>query len=72
MPYINVRMIDDGESQAQKDAIIEGITRVFVDVLGRPATSVWVVIDPIEKDNWGIGGLNTTARRAQAATPPAS
>lgn len=67
MPYINVKMIDDGKTQEQKDALIEGITTVFQDVVGVPASSVWIVIEDIPGDNWGISGLNTTKRRAAAA-----
>jgi 4-oxalocrotonate tautomerase len=68
MPYIHVQMIEDGNTDAQKAALIEGITQVFVDVLERRADGVWVVIDEIPQKNWGIGGQSIAARRGAAAS----
>ncbi|UNM96429.1 4-oxalocrotonate tautomerase family protein [Ignatzschineria rhizosphaerae] len=57
MPYINVKITKEGATAAQKEAIIQGMTQVLVDVLGKnPATTV-VVIDEVEMENWGIGGM---------------
>lgn len=57
MPYINVKITNEGVTAEQKEAIIAGMTQVLVDVLNKnPATTV-VVIDEVEMDNWGIGGL---------------
>lgn len=57
MPYINVKITKEGATAEQKQAIIAGMTQVLVDVLGKnPATTV-VVIDEVEMDNWGLGGL---------------
>lgn len=57
MPYINVKITNEGVTAEQKQAIIAGMTQVLVDVLGKnPATTV-VVIDEVEMDNWGLGGL---------------
>lgn len=64
MPYVNIRITRDGATAEQKAALIEGATRLLVDVLGKnPATTV-VVIDEVDTDNWGIGGETVTARRA--------
>lgn len=57
MPYINVKITKEGVTPAQKEAIIAGMTQVLVDVLNKnPATTV-VVIDEVELENWGIGGM---------------
>lgn len=57
MPYINVKITKEGATAEQKEAIIQGMTQVLVDVLGKnPATTV-VVIDEVEMENWGIGGM---------------
>ncbi|HIW05897.1 MAG TPA: 4-oxalocrotonate tautomerase family protein [Candidatus Ignatzschineria merdigallinarum] len=57
MPYINVKITNEGVTAEQKEAIIAGMTQVLVDVLNKnPATTV-VVIDEVEMENWGIGGL---------------
>ena len=59
MPYVNVKITREGvgPSAEQKAAVIDGVTRVLVDVLGKsPATTV-VVIDEVPLESWGIGGL---------------
>ena len=63
MPYVNIQITREGATAEQKAALIEGATRLLVDVLARsPATTV-VVIDEIDTDNWGIGGEPVTVRR---------
>lgn len=63
MPYVNVKITKEGVTKAQKQAIIAGMTQVLEDVLGKnPATTV-VVIDEVEMDNWGIGGVPVTEFR---------
>jgi len=63
MPFVNIRITDDGTTAAQKQQLIEGVTQLLVDVLGKnPATTV-VVIDEVPTDNWGIGGDSVTVRR---------
>ena len=57
MPYVNIKVTREGVSSEQKAALIEGATQLLVDVLDKsPATTV-VVIDEVELENWGIGGL---------------
>ena len=63
MPYVNIKITKEGATQEQKEALISGVTKLLVDVLGKnPATTV-VVIDEIETDNWGIGGEVVTKFR---------
>jgi 4-oxalocrotonate tautomerase len=63
MPYVNIKITKEGASPEQKAALIEGVTILLADVLGKnPATTV-VVIDEVDTDNWGIGGESVTARR---------
>ena len=63
MPYINIKITDEGVSKQQKEALIEGATQLLVDVLGKnPATTV-VVIDEVNTDNWGVGGYQVTELR---------
>lgn len=57
MPYVNVRITEEGATAAQKAEIIKGVTGLLERVLGKnPATTV-VVIDEVPLENWGIGGL---------------
>lgn len=63
MPYVNIKVTDEGVSKAQKQALIEGATQLLVDVLGKnPATTV-VVIDEVPTDNWGLGAEQVTELR---------
>ena len=63
VPYVNIKITREGATAAQKAELIDGVTRLLRDVLGKnPATTV-VVIDEVETDNWGIGGETVTVRR---------
>jgi 4-oxalocrotonate tautomerase len=63
MPYVNIRITDEGATPEQKARLIEGVTNLLKDVLGKnPATTV-VVIDEVPTDNWGIAGEQITSRR---------
>lgn len=65
MPYVNIKITRESATAAQKVELIDGVTRLLRDVLGKnPATTV-VVIDEVETDNWGIGGETVTVRRSR-------
>jgi len=65
MPYVNIKVTDEGVSPEQKAQLIQGATQLLVDVLNKnPATTV-VVIDEVNTDNWGIGGDVVTELRKQ-------
>lgn len=63
MPYINVRLTDDGLSAETKAEIIRRITAVMVDVLDKDPNTTFVVIDEVNPDNWGVAGDTVTTRR---------
>ena len=63
MPYVNIKITEEGVTKAQKQELISAVTKLLVDVLGKnPATTV-VVIDEVATDNWGIGGQQVTELR---------
>jgi 4-oxalocrotonate tautomerase len=63
MPYVNIKITKEGASAQQKAQLIEGVTTLLKDVLGKnPATTV-VVIDEVDTDNWGIAGESVTELR---------
>ena len=63
MPYVNIRVTNEGVTAQQKAELISGVTELLQKVLHKnPATTV-VVIDEIETDNWGIGGEQLTNLR---------
>lgn len=57
MPYVNIKITREGVTQEQKAALIKGVTDLLTQVLNKnPATTV-VVINEVEMEDWGIGGL---------------
>jgi len=63
MPYVNIKITNEGATPEQKAKLIEGVTTLLKDVLGKnPATTV-VVIEEVPTDNWGIAGESITLRR---------
>ena len=65
MPYVNIKITKEGASKTQTAALIEGVTQLLVDVLGKNPQTTVVVIDEVETDNWGIAGESVTVRRAR-------
>jgi 4-oxalocrotonate tautomerase len=66
MPYVNIKITDDGVTPQQKAELIKGVTDLLQKVLDKnPATTV-VVIEEVSTDNWGIGGEPVTVRRKNA------
>ena len=74
MPIVTVQVTREGTapgrnsvSAEEKAAIIAGVSQVLLDVLNKPLESTYVVIEEIELDNWGWGGLPTVQYRRQRA-----
>ena len=69
MPYVNVKITrEGGTTPEQKAAVIRGVTEVLTDVLDKPPTSTFVVIDEVELESWGVGGLPVEEYRERART----
>ncbi|CAN5854931.1 4-oxalocrotonate tautomerase family protein [soil metagenome] len=63
MPYVNIKITREGTTPEQKAALIDGATRLLVEVLGKNPATTLVVIDEVDTDNWGVGGETVTERR---------
>ncbi|WP_286912772.1 MULTISPECIES: tautomerase family protein [unclassified Pseudomonas] len=63
MPYVHIRVTEEGVSAEHKRQLIEGTTRLLQEVLGKPPASTFVVIEQVPTDNWGVGGETVTAVR---------
>ncbi len=63
MPYVNIKVTKEGVSAQQKEKLIQGVTQLLFDVLGKKPRTTYVVIDEVETDNWGVGGETITAMR---------
>ncbi|GAB4130867.1 MAG: 4-oxalocrotonate tautomerase family protein [Rhodothalassiaceae bacterium] len=67
MPYVNIKITREGATAAQKARLIKGATDLLVEVLGKNPATTFVVIDEVEMEHWGIGGLPVEEYRRQAA-----
>ncbi|WP_426129471.1 tautomerase family protein [Pararhizobium sp. PWRC1-1] len=72
MPIVTVQVTREGTtadrssvSAEEKAAIIKGVSQVLLDVLNKPLESTYVVIEEVDLDNWGWGGLPTVKYRRQ-------
>jgi 4-oxalocrotonate tautomerase len=67
MPIVRVEIAKGVASVEQKKAVIRRMTDVLVEELGRNPEYIFVVIDEVDTDNWGIGGESITVRRKRGA-----
>ncbi|AMA58216.1 tautomerase family protein [Bradyrhizobium sp. CCGE-LA001] len=78
MPYVNIKVTREGTSPGatattpeQKAALIKGVSDLLFQILGKPQDSTFVVIDEVELENWGWGGLPVPDYRKQLAAQSA-
>jgi 4-oxalocrotonate tautomerase len=62
MPYVNIKITEDGATAEQKAELISGVTSLLQKILGKNPQTTIVVIEEVPTDNWGIGGESVTAR----------
>ena len=55
MPFVNIKVTNEGVSKTQKQQLVTGVTTLLHDVLNKDPKTTFVVIDEVELDNWGIG-----------------
>lgn len=76
MPYVNIKVTREGTAPGasattpeQKAALIQGVSQLLLDVMGKPLNSTFVVIDEVEMENWGVGGLPVAEYRQSLLQP---
>lgn len=64
MPIVTIQVTREGSAPGrpsvtaeEKAALIAGVSQVLLDVLHKPLDSTFVVIEEVELENWGWGGL---------------
>ena len=74
MPYVNIKVTREGTTPdrqsvtpEQKAALIKGVSELLLKVLNKPLDATFVVIDQVEKEDWGVGGLPVDEWRRQKA-----
>ena len=65
MPYVNIKVTDEGVTRAQKAALVKGVTQLLVDVLNKDAKTTHVVIDEVPLENWGFDSILTDEHRGK-------
>jgi 4-oxalocrotonate tautomerase len=66
MPYVNIKITDEGVTTEQKRKLVQGTTQLLVDVLGKNPATTFVLIEEFSTDNWGIGYQLVTELRQAA------
>jgi len=66
VPFVNIKITREGATHDQKAALIAGVTALLVDVLDKSPSTTFVVIDEVDLEHWGIGGLPVAEYRRTA------
>jgi len=74
MPIVTIQITREGTrpganaaTAEEKAALIKGVSQLLLDVLKKPPESTFVVIDEVDTDNWGWGGLPALEFRKKRA-----
>jgi 4-oxalocrotonate tautomerase len=64
MPMVTIQVTREGSGPGrnavtvdEKAKLIAGVSQLLLDVLHKPLEATFVVIEEIETENWGWGGL---------------
>jgi 4-oxalocrotonate tautomerase len=67
MPFVNIKITNEGVTPEKKAQLIAGTTRLLQEVLGKNPQTTVVVIEEVDTDSWGIGGETVSQRRKRGA-----
>jgi 4-oxalocrotonate tautomerase len=74
MPIVTIQVTREGTKPGassvtaeEKAALIKGSSELLRDVLNKPLESTFVIIEEVDTDNWGWGGLPALEFRRQRA-----
>ena len=72
MPIVTIQVTREGNKPGtnavtadEKAQLIKGVSELLRDVLNKPLESTFVVIQEVELENWGWGGLPVPEYRRQ-------
>jgi len=63
MPYVNIKVTDEGITVEQKKRLISGVSQLLQEILNKDPGSTYVVIDEVNTDNWGGGHESVSEMR---------
>ena len=67
MPYVNIKITREGATREQKAELIAGVTDLLVKVLNKSPATTFVVVDEVQMEDWGVGGLPVEEYRRSLA-----
>ena len=74
MPIVTIQLTREGSGPGrdavtaeEKATLIQGVSTLLRDVLGKPLEATFVVIEEVELENWGWGGLPVQQYRKRLA-----
>ncbi len=65
MPFVNIKITDEGVTVDQKIRLIRGASQLLQDVLNKDPGTTHVVIEEVDTDNWGVGQESVSQIRAR-------
>jgi 4-oxalocrotonate tautomerase len=74
MPIVTIQVTREGSRPGndsvtadEKAQLIKGVSQLLLDVLNKPLAATFVVIEEVDTENWGWGGLPVNEYRKQLA-----
>ena len=74
MPIVNIQVTRESPTPGatsvtaeEKAKLIAGVSQLLLDVLNKPLDATFVVIEEVELENWGWGGLPVPELRRRRA-----
>jgi 4-oxalocrotonate tautomerase len=74
MPIVTIQVTREGAgfgrnavTAEEKASLIAGVSQLLLDVLHKPLEATFVVIEEVETENWGWGGLPVLEYRKRRA-----
>jgi 4-oxalocrotonate tautomerase len=78
MPIVTIQVTREGTrpdatsvTAEEKAQLIKGVSQLLLDVLNKPLEATFVVIEEVDKQNWGWGGLPVDEYRKQRSAKSA-
>ena len=75
MPIVTIQVTREGSGPGrmsvtaeEKAKLIAGASQLLLDVLRKPLEATFVVIEEVETENWGWGGLSVLEYRTQRSS----
>ena len=72
MPIVTIQVTREGTKPGaesvtaeEKAELIKGVSHLLLSVLNKPLESTYVIIQQVETEDWGWGGLPTDVYRKQ-------